>query len=136
MYNGIGLSTPRGSGTSGHVTRNAATVRQKPDYAEMRRKEDASRVKAALPTDPGIAAHEHKRKVELRVQEWVRAEKIRARYDKETAARLIREKRKELEEREEGQLDERKTDDNESRGKKRSKEERDEREERERDTKK
>lgn len=29
MYDGIGLKTPRGSGTNGHVERNLATVRNK-----------------------------------------------------------------------------------------------------------
>jgi hypothetical protein len=41
VYNGVGLNTPRGSGTSGHVQKNAATVRTKTDYAEARRKEEA-----------------------------------------------------------------------------------------------
>lgn len=30
MYNGIGLTTPRGSGTNGHVQRNLSSIRQKP----------------------------------------------------------------------------------------------------------
>lgn len=29
MYNGIGLNTPRGSGTSGYVQRNLAAIKQR-----------------------------------------------------------------------------------------------------------
>lgn len=53
MYNGVGITTPRGSGTSGHVQKNAATVRTKTDYAEARRKEDA-RKEIVIPKDVAV----------------------------------------------------------------------------------
>jgi serine/arginine repetitive matrix protein 2 len=55
MYNGIGLTTPRGSGTSGHVTKNMAHVR--PEF--FRSKVDANSGKARSHGDrfaPGAAA--------------------------------------------------------------------------------
>jgi hypothetical protein len=95
MYNGVGIVTPRGSGTSGHVQKNAATVRTKTDYNEARRKEEA-RKDVVIPKDAAIMDHEAKRKVEVKVQLWIRENDIRGKYDKETAARMIKEKRAEL----------------------------------------
>ena len=47
MYNGIGLSTPRGSGTNGYVQRNSANVaRPHGDYAQqeaLKARHDAAR---------------------------------------------------------------------------------------------
>ncbi|KAJ3504008.1 hypothetical protein NLJ89_g8166 [Agrocybe chaxingu] len=67
MYNGIGLTTPRGSGTSGYVVRNLSTLRVHD------RKNDTSTWDAAPPKhrepDEGILEHERKRKVEIKCLE-------------------------------------------------------------------
>ena len=71
MYNGIGLSTVRGSGTSGYVQRNLSHVpatkeKRKIDYkteAELKKEE-----KIRGPNQ-GILDHEKKRKIEVKCAE-------------------------------------------------------------------
>ena len=72
MYNGIGLPTPRGSGTNGYVQRTLSLVRgrrgERPDY---KGEEELRRLEAALVKrpNPDILDHERKRRVELRCLE-------------------------------------------------------------------
>lgn len=71
MYNGIGLQTARGSGTSGYVQKNLSAVnkmRQKVDY---RTEEDIKRMEAALnrPPNQEILSHQRKRQIELKCLE-------------------------------------------------------------------
>lgn len=64
-YNGIGLSTVRGSGTSGHIQRNLSTIRPRHVHKSMTqdfKALDSSKRKA----NPEIVAHERKRQVELK----------------------------------------------------------------------
>ena len=65
-YNGVGLFTPRGSGTNGYVQRNFALVRQKRVYQTP---EELANMKGPPPrkANKEILDHERKRKVELRV---------------------------------------------------------------------
>ena len=91
MYNGVGIVTPRGSGTSGHVQRNVATVRVRGGRAAV------AVSRAPMPRDPAADRHALRRKVELRTQEWARAEKIRERFGREEAAKKIGEKRAQIE---------------------------------------
>jgi len=67
MYNGIGLTTARGSGTNGYVQRNLSTIRKTKekvqDYAA--REED----KAVRPFDPELVEHERRRQTEVRCLE-------------------------------------------------------------------
>ncbi|KAF8204918.1 cwf21 domain-containing protein [Pholiota molesta] len=67
MYNGIGLTTPRGSGTSGYVVRNLSTLRV------HERTNDKSAWDTAPPKhrepDEAILEHERKRKVEVKCLE-------------------------------------------------------------------
>ncbi|BGP55322.1 RNA-splicing factor [Rhodotorula sphaerocarpa] len=65
-YNGIGLSTPRGSGTSGHIQANRSALRQRdrPRHdgaADLRQQSFASRA-----PDQAILDHERKRAVEAK----------------------------------------------------------------------
>ncbi|XP_021948390.1 serine/arginine repetitive matrix protein 2 isoform X2 [Folsomia candida] len=66
MYNGIGLTTARGSGTNGYVQRNISAIRKTkekvPDYHE---KEDT----AVRPFDPELVEHERRRQAEVRCME-------------------------------------------------------------------
>ncbi|KAI9226976.1 MAG: hypothetical protein DHS80DRAFT_9489, partial [Piptocephalis tieghemiana] len=76
MYNGIGLSTPRGSGTNGYVQRSAAYINRK---RQDRRSEDilreAERTEALFEQeaqqgpDQEILLHEKKRAVEVKCME-------------------------------------------------------------------
>ena len=68
MYNGIGLSTVRGSGTSGHVQTNKFAVRNRAsdgNDGSDRRKGNSS--KAARP-EPNAAILEHNRLREIEVK--------------------------------------------------------------------
>ena len=79
MYNGVGLSTVRGSGTSGYVQRNAGQVRRSRGGAGRgfdpwkKRGEDDAATLAPPPAkkevNPEILEHERKRKIEVRVME-------------------------------------------------------------------
>ena len=72
MYNGIGIPTPRGSGTNGHVQRNLSIVkpRQKPNY--YRDEDDSAKLEKTLFKQPNqeILDHERKRKIELKCIEF------------------------------------------------------------------
>lgn len=68
MYNGIGLPTPRGSGTNGYVQRNLAfinNIKEKPTY---KTDDDVKRADAAFFKEPNkeILEHEKKRKIEVK----------------------------------------------------------------------
>lgn len=85
MYNGIGLTTPRGrsvifftmllnvltavfSGTSGYVTRNLSVLRHHETPEERASAWDVAPPKHREP-DAGILEHERKRKVEVKCME-------------------------------------------------------------------
>ena len=67
-YNGIGLTTPRGSGTNGYVQRNFALVKHKRDTTVYSSVEDQKKLDLSLSRKPNeeILEHERKRNVELK----------------------------------------------------------------------
>ncbi|KAH7344569.1 hypothetical protein B0J17DRAFT_6446 [Rhizoctonia solani] len=67
MYNGIGLTTPRGSGTNGYVVRNLSQMRSRDGQQDMH-KFDQGPPKHREP-DAGILEHERLRKIEVRCLE-------------------------------------------------------------------
>lgn len=73
MYNGIGLQTPRGSGTNGHVQRNLSFVRLgKKDNTTYKTEADLKRMDALNNRPPNleILEHERKRKIEIKCIEF------------------------------------------------------------------
>ncbi|KAG6837991.1 hypothetical protein H0H93_008385 [Arthromyces matolae] len=68
MYNGIGLTTPRGSGTNGYVVRNLSALRTHDRSQDRASAWDAAPVKHREP-DQSILEHEEKRKVEVKCLE-------------------------------------------------------------------
>ncbi|KAJ7068046.1 hypothetical protein C8F01DRAFT_1116659 [Mycena amicta] len=68
MYNGIGLTTPRGSGTNGYVVRNLSTLRSHQPAQDRNNAWDVAPPKHREP-DEGILEHERKRKVEVKCLE-------------------------------------------------------------------
>lgn len=68
MSDNVGLSTPRGSGTSGYVQRNLAHMRPRDRAAPYPKDFDSLRHKQRQP-DKGILEHERKREVEVKVFE-------------------------------------------------------------------
>ena len=71
MYNGVGLTTARGSGTNGFVQRNFAVVRNHAEKVDYKSPEEIAKQEAALLRRPNqeILAHERKRQVELKCVE-------------------------------------------------------------------
>ncbi|KAJ2399138.1 RNA-splicing factor [Coemansia sp. RSA 2559] len=73
MYNGIGLTTPRGTGTSGHVVRNASALKpgQERGVAQSRYSRYPSERSHPRnkPVDKDILEHERKRQVEIKCLE-------------------------------------------------------------------
>ncbi len=67
MSENVGLSTPRGSGTSGYVQRNLAHIKPR-DYAAPYPKDKDMRQQQRQP-DKGILEHDRKREVEVKVFE-------------------------------------------------------------------
>lgn len=67
MYNGIGILTPRGTGTSGHVQANKFNLRRAP---VPKFQEGKPGVPAAdKKPDKGILEHNRKRQVEVKLLE-------------------------------------------------------------------
>jgi serine/arginine repetitive matrix protein 2 len=69
MYNGIGLSTPRGTGTNGYVTRNLAFVRDSKKTTQYIQNIDRKGPTQRKPNEE-ILEHERKRRIEVQVTEW------------------------------------------------------------------
>ncbi|KAK0519909.1 RNA-splicing factor [Tilletia horrida] len=71
MYNGVGLQTARGSGTSGYVQRNLSALRYRDEKGNTEPR-DSRRDRNDLPNrqpDKSILDHDRKRKVEVRCME-------------------------------------------------------------------
>lgn len=68
MYNGIGLQTPRGSGTNGHVQRNWAIIRKTKDKVTYKTDEGKLDQLNKQPNKE-ILDHVRKRKVEVKCAE-------------------------------------------------------------------
>lgn len=64
MYNGIGLPTPRGSGTNGYVQRNLAHVRKHRSRTTAPKPERPADIDRKL--NPAIALHKKKREIEAK----------------------------------------------------------------------
>ena len=74
MYNGIGLQTPRGSGTNGYIQRNlgfARTIKKKEhrfDPAEEEKR--LAKLAMARKPDEELIEHNRLRAIEVAVEEW------------------------------------------------------------------
>eukprot|EP01056_Protomagalhaensia_sp_Gyna25_P000716 Protomagalhaensia_sp_Gyna_25__715@NODE_1337_length_1929_cov_17_584656_g1069_i0_p2_GENE_NODE_1337_length_1929_cov_17_584656_g1069_i0NODE_1337_length_1929_cov_17_584656_g1069_i0_p2_ORF_typecomplete_len162_score29_98cwf21/PF08312_12/2e08cwf21/PF08312_12/9_6e03_NODE_1337_length_1929_cov_17_584656_g1069_i0193678 len=75
MYNGIGLPTPRGSGTSGYIQRNLGHM---PPGGNRRRlskpsgdKKDTGSLKVKAGGDPELLEHQRRRKVEIQLLDYI-----------------------------------------------------------------
>ncbi|GAB0137446.1 RNA-splicing factor [Epichloe bromicola] len=68
MSENVGLSTPRGSGTSGYVQRNLAHLKPRDHGAPYAKDPDSLRHKQRQP-DKGILEHDRKRQIEVKVFE-------------------------------------------------------------------
>ena len=68
MYNGIGLSTPRGSGTSGYVQRNFAAIKNRKEKVDYKTDAELAKLDRSLNKQPNkeILEHQWKRRIELK----------------------------------------------------------------------
>ncbi len=76
MYNGIGLSTPRGSGTNGYVQRNFFFARPKTERQEYARPDQVKPLPAQKKANQEILEHQRKRQVEVQVFQWAEDNKF------------------------------------------------------------
>lgn len=67
MYNGIGLTTPRGSGTNGYVQRNLATSYKARDKNTFKNEVNSPTIKKP---NTEIIEHDRKRKIEIKCIEF------------------------------------------------------------------
>jgi serine/arginine repetitive matrix protein 2 len=68
MYNGIGLTTPRGSGTNGHVQKNLSHFRAhlpRKEYDQHENEAKMTRLLAPKKSNTDILEHDRKRQVEV-----------------------------------------------------------------------
>ena len=68
MSSNVGLTTPRGSGTSGYVQRNSAHLKPRDNAAPYPRAVEDLKHRQRQP-DQGIIEHERKREIEVKVFE-------------------------------------------------------------------
>ena len=66
MYNGVGIQTARGSGTSGHVSRNLGALRPM-RYDVKKLKEQREKQSTPREADPGIVHHNALRQIEVQL---------------------------------------------------------------------
>jgi serine/arginine repetitive matrix protein 2 len=71
MYNGIGLSTTRGTGTNGYVTKNLSFVRLHKDRVEYKPDEESKKLEAFINRkgNAELLKHGRKRNIELKCAE-------------------------------------------------------------------
>ena len=73
MYNGIGLTTARGSGTNGYVQRNLSAIvakKRKIDYQNEKDRLAAEKPFINKPINDDIAEHQRKRQIENKCLEY------------------------------------------------------------------
>lgn len=68
MYNGVGVQTARGTGTSGHVQKNLGSLRPlRHDVRKLKELRDKQPI--LREADPGIVHHNELRKIEVQLLE-------------------------------------------------------------------
>jgi len=86
MYNGIGVQTARGTGTSGHVMKSLGTVKSgRLDVARL--KETREKAPTRKEADPGIIYHNILRNVEVilcKLRDDLEGEYANSSYDEHT----------------------------------------------------
>jgi serine/arginine repetitive matrix protein 2 len=93
MYNGIGLTTARGTATNGYVQKNVAYRRT--DQVRRNFNEEHEAPKTRKPNQ-AILDHQRKRQVELCLAEWAEETKLYENNTEEVAETLLDEKRAEF----------------------------------------
>lgn len=69
MYNGIGLQTPRGSGTSGYIQANKFNLRRPPPIYTHEQNDLKKNAQKEVKPNEEILAHYKKRQIEVKLFE-------------------------------------------------------------------
>jgi serine/arginine repetitive matrix protein 2 len=101
MYNGIGITTPRGTGTNGYVQRNLSFVPTKRERVEYVKDADIKKLETLIEKkgNAEILEHEKKRRIEVKCME-MRDMMLNNGYDEEVTNQKVQKFRKMLLERE------------------------------------
>jgi len=101
MYNGIGITTPRGTGTNGYVQRNLSFVPTKRERVEYVKDADMKKLETLIEKkgNAEILEHEKKRRIEVKCVE-MRDMMLNNGYDEEVTTEKVQKFRKMLIERE------------------------------------
>ncbi|RKP22042.1 hypothetical protein ROZALSC1DRAFT_10653 [Rozella allomycis CSF55] len=94
MYNGIGLPTPRGSGTNGYIQRNLSHIKTKQSKVNYDEHSEAPRLYRKV--DQGILEHQRKRQVEVKCMELRLELQEKGMYSEEQIEEFVDARRKEL----------------------------------------
>lgn len=96
MYNGIGLPTPRGSGTSGYIQRNLSFIKpRRSDFPVPGKRDLGEKPPKLRKVNPELVAHERKRQVEIQLLQL--SDKLEAEgVDSEEIKTRVAEERKKL----------------------------------------
>lgn len=97
MYNGIGLQTPRGSGTNGYIQNNKFFVRPKTTTNTPNSNLGAVKIGGVKKANKDILEHDRKRQIQLKVLQLEETLEDQGYTDSEIAERIL-EVRKKLEE--------------------------------------
>jgi len=110
MYDGIGLQTPRGSGTSGYVQRNMSFIKKSKQKIEYRTEEDLKRMEADINRAPNeeILEHQRKRAIEVKCMEMREAMEEDGSYTQEAIEKKVADFRKLLQQKMEQEVKEKK----------------------------
>ncbi|KAI9103248.1 hypothetical protein DFS34DRAFT_642105 [Phlyctochytrium arcticum] len=101
MYNGIGLSTARGSGTNGYVQRNLSTLKPRTKFSDQRF--DETKAPVIRKANQEILTHERKREIELKC--FTLQQQLEAKGETEVAERVQNLREELLKKLEDQQLD-------------------------------
>ncbi|KAI3864888.1 hypothetical protein MKW92_018146 [Papaver armeniacum] len=97
MYNGIGLQTPRGSGSNGYVQTNKFSVRPKAGKVETKAFEGDQGTGGVKRANKDILEHDRKRQIQLKLVE-LEDKLIEQGYTDDEISQKLGEARKSLEE--------------------------------------
>ncbi|CAI9118487.1 OLC1v1020065C1 [Oldenlandia corymbosa var. corymbosa] len=98
MYNGIGLQTSRGSGTTGHIQTNKFSVKPKPNRAAAAADPSPSIIDHVTAREPNKEILEHDRQRQIELKLLILEEKLVDHgYSESQVAEMLRDARIKLE---------------------------------------
>jgi serine/arginine repetitive matrix protein 2 len=96
MYNGIGLTTPRGSGTNGYVQKNLSLVRSRREKVDYLKLEETMALPAVKEPNQEILEHDRKRQIALKCLEYQEELEESAKYTELEIEGMVEDRRQQL----------------------------------------